>query len=104
MVVVSIQEYLEKNYPDKETVERIIIDDKFRSEVEGEVIISDYPRLVEIKYTPSNCLKTKFTNVRIGDCPALLRVEVRHFGSGFQQFEIRNCPALISLKTFIGVR
>jgi len=73
-IMAKAQEWLDSNYPNKEGVEKITFNlDKYFHyrqptdlELEGELVVTDYPNLKQLKI-----VRTRLTSIKIINCPQL---------------------------------
>ncbi|CFW92970.1 Leucine-rich repeat protein protein of unknown function [endosymbiont DhMRE of Dentiscutata heterogama] len=70
---MTAQEYLAKNWSDKNIATIHLLPDKEEKKLSGELIIQDYPNLQEI-----NLPNQELTSLIINNCPNLKRINVRN--------------------------
>jgi Heterokaryon incompatibility protein (HET)/Nucleoside 2-deoxyribosyltransferase like len=96
----SPQVWLDRKYPNKETTTEIDFSDLGGGNIEGELIISDFPNLKTIGsehflnyFWLFNSFVIKITKVTIKDCPLLKKLDLNYFYEN-KALIISNCPQL----------
>lgn len=85
--MVKAQEWLDTNYPEKNQVKTIELDD----ELEGELTISDFPQLEEIKKKTEG--EKNIAELTINNCPSLKRINC-YLCRKIKELTITGCPQI----------
>ncbi|CAI2161571.1 13862_t:CDS:10 [Funneliformis geosporum] len=92
----NIKEYIEKNYSDKENTKEIEFNSKtLQLSEKGELVISDYPNLEEIRAIGSENINN-ITKVTVANCSKLKEIDITNFVDN-ERLEITNCSDLEKL-------